>query len=162
MDAKERRAARAAAAMPADEGAAGMAAIEGVAAAPRELPAGAAAPAAGAAERTAETARAFGEEALAAVGEAQAAVARGLEEMTVEITGMARAGITAATETASAMLSIKTVADALEVNAVFARQSIDALIGGSAKLSEIGVRVAAEASRPILAQFGKGWPAAGA
>jgi len=31
------------------------------------------------------------------------------------------------------------------------------LVGGSAKLSELGVKLAAETSQPILTQFGKGW-----
>jgi hypothetical protein len=34
---------------------------------------------------------------------------------------------------------------------------LDTLVGSSTKLSELGVKLAAEASQPILAQFGKNW-----
>jgi hypothetical protein len=34
---------------------------------------------------------------------------------------------------------------------------LDAVVGGSAKLSELGARLAAEASQPILTQLGKSW-----
>ena len=38
-----------------------------------------------------------------------------------------------------------------------ARAGLDALVNGSVKLSELGARLAAEASQPILTQLGKGW-----
>jgi hypothetical protein len=55
------------------------------------------------------------------------------------------------------MLAVKTLSDAIEVNAGFTRSGFDALVGGSARLSELGARLAAEASQPILTQLGKGW-----
>jgi hypothetical protein len=110
-----------------------------------------------AAEQSRRGAKDLGEETLVILGEAQAAFARVLEAMTVEMTGLARAGIAAATETATAMLSAKTLADAVEINAGFARRSVDALIGSSAKLSEIGIRFATDASRPVLARLGEDW-----
>ena len=85
------------------------------------------------------------------------AVARGLEALSVEATGLAISGIDAATRTATDMLGIKTLSDAIEVNAGFTRSSFDALVGGSAKLSELGMKLATEASRPILTQLGKSW-----
>jgi phasin family protein len=114
------------------------------------------------AKKAAPAAKDFGEEALAALSEAQGAVARGLEAITVEMTGLARAGIAAATEAATAMLSAKTLPDAIEINAGFARRSLDTLLGSSAALSEIGVRLATESTRPILERFGEGWRIAGA
>jgi phasin family protein len=53
------------------------------------------------------------------------------------------------------MLRVTTLGDAMALNAGFARQSFDALIGSSAKLSEIGVKLATEASRPLLSRFGE-------
>jgi hypothetical protein len=99
----------------------------------------------------------FNREAFDAVVESQAAVARGLEELSAELARLARSGIDAAARTATDMLAVKTLSDAIEVNAGFTRTSLDALVGGSAKLSELGARLAAEASQPILTQLGKGW-----
>ncbi len=99
----------------------------------------------------------FGREVFAALVQSQTAVARGLEAMSVEVTGLAISGIDAATRTATDMLGVKTLSDAIEVNAGFTRSSFDALVGGSAKLSELGMKLATEASRPILTQLGKSW-----
>jgi hypothetical protein len=99
----------------------------------------------------------FGHEAFAALVKSQKAFARGLEALNTEIAGLALAGIDAAARTATDMLGIKTLSDAIEVNAGLTRSSFDTLVGGSAKLSELGVRLAAEASEPILTQLGKNW-----
>src|SRR5262245_1283611 len=99
----------------------------------------------------------FNREAFAALVEAQAAVARGLEELSAELARLARSGIDAAARTATDMLAVKTLSDAIEVNAGFTRTSLEALVGGSAKVSELGARLAAEAFQPILTQLGKGW-----
>jgi hypothetical protein len=69
----------------------------------------------------------FGREAFSALAQSQAALARGLE------------------------------ADAIEVNTRLACSSLDVLVGGSAKLSELGLRLAADTSQPIVSQLGKGW-----
>jgi hypothetical protein len=99
----------------------------------------------------------FGREVFAALVQSQTALARGLEAMSVEVTGLAISGIDTATRTATDMLGVKTLSDAIEVNAGFTRSSFDALVGGSAKLSELGMKLATEASQPILTQLGKSW-----
>ena len=99
----------------------------------------------------------FGREVFAAIVQSQTAVARGLEALSVEMTGLAISGIDAATRTATDMLGVKTLADAIEVNAGFTRSSFEAVVGGSAKLSELGMKLATEASQPILTQLGKSW-----
>jgi hypothetical protein len=99
----------------------------------------------------------FGREAFAALVQSQTAVARGLEALSAELAGLALSGIDAAARTATDMLAVKTLSDAIEVNAGFTRNSFDALVGGSAKLSELGAKLAAEASQPILTQLGKSW-----
>ena len=99
----------------------------------------------------------FGREVFAALVQSQTALARGLEAMSVEVTELAISGIDAATRTATDMLGVKTLSDAIEVNAGFTRSSFDALVGGSAKLSELGMKLATEASQPILTQLGKSW-----
>jgi hypothetical protein len=102
---------------------------------------------------------AYGQQAWAALAEAQAAAARGFEALVGEINTLTRSEIAAATNSATAMLGVKTLAEAVEVNLGYARRSFDALVGSSAKLSEIGVKAAADASRPILTRFGSGWKA---
>jgi hypothetical protein len=99
----------------------------------------------------------FGRETFAALVQSQTAVARGLEALTAEMTGLAISGIDVAARTATDMLGVKTLSDAMEVNAGFTRSSFDTLFGGSAKLSELGVKLAAEASHPILTQLGRSW-----
>ena len=89
--------------------------------------------------------------------ESQSALSRGFEAVATEVTGMARSGFTVATEAARAMLGARTFAEAIEINAGFARRSFDAMIGGTAKLSEIGVKAATDASLPILNRLGESW-----
>jgi hypothetical protein len=99
----------------------------------------------------------FGRDAFAALAQSQAALAQGLEALSVEMAGLALSGIETAARTATKMLGIKTLSDAIEVNAGFTCSSLDALVGGSAKLSELGAKLASETSQPILTQFGKDW-----
>jgi hypothetical protein len=99
----------------------------------------------------------LGRQSFAAFIQSQTALARGLEALSAEITGLALSGIDAATRAATDVLAVKTFADAIELNVGFTRRNFDTLIGSSAKLSELGVRVATEASQPILAQLGKDW-----
>jgi len=99
----------------------------------------------------------FGRETFAALVQSQTAAARGLEALSAELAGLALSGIDAAARTATDMLAVKTLSDAIEVNAGFTRSSFDTLVGGSAKLSELGAKLAAEASQPILTQLGKSW-----
>ena len=96
----------------------------------------------------------FGCEAFAALVQSQTAVARGLEALGAELTGLALSTIDTATRAATDLLAVRTLSDASEVNAGFGRNSFVALVGGSAKLSELGAKLAAEASQPILKQLG--------
>lgn len=98
-----------------------------------------------------------GRSPFAALAQSQAALTRGLGALSAEMAGMALSGLDTAARTATQMLSVKTLADAIAVNAGFTCSSFDALVGGSAKLSQLGVKLAAEAAQPILSQFGRGW-----
>jgi hypothetical protein len=99
----------------------------------------------------------FGSEAFAALVQSQTAMARGLEALSAELAGLALSGIDAAARTATDILAVKTLSDAIELNAGFTRSSFHVLLDGSARLSELGVKFAAEAAQPILTQLGKGW-----
>jgi hypothetical protein len=103
----------------------------------------------------------FGGDAAAALEQSQAALARGLEALSAEMAGLALSGMDMVARTATKLLAVKTLSDAIEVNAGFTRGSFDALVGGSAKLSELGVKLAAETSRPLFGQLARGWSKAG-
>ena len=94
------------------------------------------------------------------VADAQAALARGFEEFAVELTGMTSTGMVAGTDAALAMLGARTLAEAVEINAGLACRGVDAMMAGSARLSEIGLNTMADASKPLLAQFGAAWEGA--
>ncbi|HEV2336509.1 MAG TPA: phasin family protein [Stellaceae bacterium] len=93
----------------------------------------------------------------AAFSDAQAALARGVEEIAAEVTLMTRSGIAATADAAVALFGVTTFAEVVEINAALARRGTDAVIEGSAKLSEIGVKLIGEATRPILSRFGVPW-----
>jgi hypothetical protein len=99
----------------------------------------------------------FAREAFAALAESQAAMTRSLAALSDAMAGLTRSGIDIAARTATDTLGIKTLSDAYRVNARFARRSFDSWLDGSAKLSGLGIELAAEASRPILTQLGQSW-----
>jgi hypothetical protein len=86
------------------------------------------------------------------VAEAQAALARGFEAFALEMTGMTRSGIAAASDAAIALLAVGSVAELVDINAGLARHGVDWVIEGSARLCEIGVRAVGDASRPMLSR----------
>jgi hypothetical protein len=101
--------------------------------------------------------RHFEGDAAAALAQSQAALARGLEALSAEMAGMALTGMNVLARTATKLLAVKTLSDAIEVNAGFTCSSLETLAGGSAKLSELGVKLAAETSQPLLGQLARGW-----
>ena len=99
----------------------------------------------------------FEGDAAAALAQSQAALARGLEALSAELAGMALSGMNVLARTATKLLAVKTLSDAIEVNAGFTCSSLETLVGGSAKISELGVKLAAETSQPLLGQLAPGW-----
>ncbi len=95
---------------------------------------------------------------FAALAQSQAALTRGLGALSAEMAGMALSGIDSAARTATQMLSVKTLSDAIAVNASFTCSSLDTLVGGSAKLSDAW-REARRGSRlgRFLSQLGQSW-----
>jgi hypothetical protein len=98
-----------------------------------------------------------GEDAWTAFAEAQAVLARGFEEITVEVTGMTRSGLTAAADATLALFGVRTFSEAVEINAALGWRGVNAMIEGSARLSEIGVNAVSDAARPILSRLGGTW-----
>jgi hypothetical protein len=99
----------------------------------------------------------FEGDAAAALAQSQAALARGLEALSAEMAGLALSGMNVLARTATKLLAVKTLSDAIEVNAGFTCSSLETLVGGSAKISELGVKLAAETSQPLLGQLARGW-----
>jgi hypothetical protein len=99
----------------------------------------------------------FKTDSSAALAESQAALARGIEALSAEMAGMALSGMNVLARTATKLLAVKTLSDAIEVNAGFTCSSFETLVGGSAKLSELGVKLAAETSQPLFGQLARGW-----
>jgi hypothetical protein len=99
----------------------------------------------------------FEGDAAAALAQSQAALARGLEALSAEMAGLALSGMDVLARTATKLLAVKTLSDAIEVNAGFTCSSLETLVGGSAKLSKLGVKLAAETSRPLFGQLARGW-----
>jgi hypothetical protein len=99
----------------------------------------------------------FGREPVVALAESRKALVHGLEALSDEVAGLVRCGIDTATRTAIEMLAVKTVSDAVALNAGFARSSFNNWFGSSARVSEIGAKLAAESSRLFLDRIGQGW-----
>ncbi|HEX9534398.1 MAG TPA: phasin family protein [Stellaceae bacterium] len=99
----------------------------------------------------------FEGDAAAALAQSQAALARGLEALSAEMAGLALSGMDVLARTATKLLTVKTLSDAIEVNAGFTCSSLENLFGGSAKLSELGVKLATETSQPLFGQLARGW-----
>jgi hypothetical protein len=108
-----------------------------------------------------KTLEAVAESPWTAFAEAQSALARGFEKAAIEATGISRSGMAATADAAVALLGARTFAEAIEINAGLVRRGVDAVIEGSARLSEIGAQSITDASRPILSRFGRNWGALG-
>ena len=91
--------------------------------------------------------------AVEAIGESQRAFASGVNALALELAGMARAGITETGDSAAALAGARNLTEAVEIQLGFARRGIEAMLAGSARLSEIGVRLSTEATRPIVARL---------
>ena len=99
----------------------------------------------------------LGSESLAAIEEFRAATTRGFDALSEELAGLTRCGMDTAARAAIDMLAVKTFSDAIAVNSGFARASFDNWLGGSAKLSELGMKLVVESARPFLDRLGKSW-----
>jgi hypothetical protein len=98
---------------------------------------------------------------FAVVTESRAAVVRGVESMNDEFASFARHSIDATADTAIQMLGAKTWADVAAVTTRFARTSYEQWLDSAAKVSELGVKLAYESSKPLISRFGKVWSEAG-
>jgi hypothetical protein len=103
----------------------------------------------------------LGTDMSSAVARSRAAMARGIEALSDEVANFARHNLDTTTHTAIRMLGVKTWAEAVAVNTGFARAAFDHWLDSTAKVSELGVNLAIESSKPFVAEFGKAWSATG-
>jgi hypothetical protein len=102
-----------------------------------------------------------GGDSLAAFAEMQTVLARGFEALSAELAGLARSGLESAARLAIGLLAVRTWSDAVALQADCAGSALEAVLAGPARLSHLGMRLAAEAAEPLLAQSARGWsPAA--
>ena len=94
----------------------------------------------------------LGQGNLEAVVAANQALARGAEEISKEIFGIAQSSFENAAATAKALLGVKTLQDVIELQNSVAKNAVENFLGNSAKLSELTLRVANEAAQPLKAR----------
>jgi hypothetical protein len=93
---------------------------------------------------------------IASIGESQTAVASNFTAMALEMNRLAHANLTAASEGMAALFAATSLVDAIEIQLGLARRGLDAMVDGSAKLGEIGLRLANDAAKPMLEPFSGG------
>jgi phasin family protein len=113
-----------------------------------------------------ETFAEAGRDNVAALMKANGVVAEGLEALSKEMILYTKASLDSAGQTAKALLAAKSFEDVVQVQTAFAKETIEAFVDRSAKLSEMGLKVANEAFAPFggrveatLAKLGKHAPA---
>jgi phasin family protein len=95
----------------------------------------------------------LGRENFTAAVRANAALSQGLEAIGKEVILCARRSFEQAAETATALLAARTVEDVFQLNTAFAKAQFERMIERSAKLSEMGVKVANETLAPLGGRF---------
>jgi phasin family protein len=91
----------------------------------------------------------LGRDNFAAVVQCNAVLTQGFEAISKEVLGYARTSFESAAATTAALLAAKTFEDVVQVNSEFAKASFERLVERTAKLSEMGVKVANEAFAPL-------------
>jgi phasin family protein len=94
----------------------------------------------------------LGQGNFAAVVAANQALAKGAEEISKEIFGIAQASFENAASAAKAFLGAKTLQDVIELNNSVAKSSLESFLANSAKLSEMTFKVTSEAAEPLKAR----------
>jgi hypothetical protein len=104
---------------------------------------------------------ALGRENLAALARANAALVKGFEEFGQEVASCAEHSLVSAMDTARALVGIRTLADLLALNSKVAQATLEGALANSARLSEIGLRVASEALEPLNERVAQAFGRAG-
>jgi hypothetical protein len=93
---------------------------------------------------------------LVSICASQTAIASDVTAMALEIGSLTRSNLTATGDGVMALLGSRSFVDTVEIQLGFARRSLDAMVDGSTKLAEIGLRLANDAAKPMLRPFSAG------
>lgn len=103
-----------------------------------------------------------GKENLEAFLKANTVLADGMERIGKEVIGLTRQSLESAAAATSALLDAKSIEDVMALQGDFTKSFVDQVLAGTAKLSEMGLKVASDAYDPLtqrveqtLAQFGR-------
>jgi phasin family protein len=94
----------------------------------------------------------LGQGNLEAVVAANQALAKGAEEISKEIFGIAQTSFENAASVAQAFMGAKTLQDVIELNNAVAKNALEHFLANSAKLSEMAFKVTSEAAQPLKAR----------
>jgi hypothetical protein len=108
-----------------------------------------------AAAARAETAAEVEDDIFAIIAESRTVLARSVESISDEFASFARQSIDNTANTAIQMLRITTWANAVAVNTSYAQTSYDHWLDSAAKVSEFGLKLALESSKPLLNRIAK-------
>jgi phasin family protein len=89
---------------------------------------------------------------LEAVVAANQVLAKGAEEISKEIFGIAQTSFENAASAAKALLGAKTLTDVIELQNSVAKSTLESFLANSAKLSELTFKVTSEAAQPFKAR----------
>jgi len=106
----------------------------------------------GAAFRSYDDAAAFNRATIEALLASTALVAKGVEDIAKAWLGFTQRSVQDGTAAAKAIAEAKTLREAVAAQSDYARASFDSLVAESGKVSEISVKAADEALRPIRAR----------
>lgn len=95
---------------------------------------------------------AFSKANVDAFVQANAILVKGFEEFSKEIMELTKASMETATTTAKAVFAAKTIKDVVALQTDYTKTSFDKFVANSSKLSELGVKVAADAIAPVTAR----------
>ena len=95
----------------------------------------------------------LGKDNMDAAIEAGTIAAKGFEAIGKEVTDFNKMLFEAGVANAQAMMGIKTVQEAMELQTGFARNSFDEFVAKGTKISEMSVKVAQDVAEPVNARF---------
>ena len=90
-----------------------------------------------------------------AIAASRAAIEQGYRALSEELASFAGRAAETAAHTAIDLLAVRTWSDAIAVNRNFARASFDHWLDSSARISDIGVKLAVAAANPFLLVYGR-------
>jgi phasin family protein len=102
--------------------------------------------------KTAEQFITFGQGNVEALVKSSQIVATGLQDMTKQIAANAQAAMDEAVSTARALSTVRSVKEALDLQATFARSNLEKAVAQTGQLTEASFKLAEQAIQPIAAR----------